>query len=147
MMERSLSLGTYALCIYSAGTAYANARLVLSQVAGKPGWSAPLLFNVTSGGLGLSLGYAEVRSQDRRGPRQLATRINKPIAAFTELYDSSLRSLLQIDRAIEAGLGRIAGRDVDGAGHACGSAGVPEDAGARGCQREGKRPRLHRRRR
>jgi len=35
---------------------------VIAKVHGKPGWSAPLLFSATSGGLGVSLGYAEVET-------------------------------------------------------------------------------------
>lgn len=35
---------------------------VIAKVPGKPGWSAPLIFRVTSGGLGVSLGYAEVET-------------------------------------------------------------------------------------
>ncbi len=44
---------------------------VPAQVPGKPGWSAPLIFRVTSGGLGVSLGYAEVPGRKRKTTHSL----------------------------------------------------------------------------
>lgn len=41
-------------------TASSGKGFVLAKVVGSPGWSAPLLFNATTGGLGISIGYAEV---------------------------------------------------------------------------------------
>lgn len=41
-------------------TASKGHGFVLAKVEGSPGWSAPLLFSVFAGGLGISIGYAEV---------------------------------------------------------------------------------------
>lgn len=43
-------------------TASSGEGFVLAKVVGSPGWSAPLLFNASSGGVGISIGYAEVES-------------------------------------------------------------------------------------